>query len=351
MKVQSIDESISRHLNNFDFLRFSAAIFVMFGHSYRLLNLTSEEPLTRLAGGGLYFGGVGVYIFFIISGFLVLSSWKRNSHFINLFKNRVLRIIPALIVVVFGTVFILGPLVTTLSLKEYFLNADTWRYLLSISIYQIYYSLPGVFENNLFKYAVNGSLWTLPVEFSLYIFLVILGLIGAYKKRITIVFLFLLLFILVTFQQSLLTKIFIPYLGDGLQIAQLSLFFFAGMIFFLYRERIIFDWRILLILILIWTASFQSIYLMTISFFCLPYFIMYFAFFNNKILNSFGKYGDFSYGIYIIAFPIQQTIIYIFNNDIHPITLFVLALSVTLPLSVLSWYNIERPALNLKKKC
>ena len=61
-----------------------------------------------------------------------------------------------------------------------------------------------------------------------------------------------------------------------------------------------------------------------------------FVFSTNKILNSFGKYGDFSYGIYIIAVSIQQTIIYIFNNNIHPLTLFVLALSITLPLSVLS---------------
>jgi peptidoglycan/LPS O-acetylase OafA/YrhL len=347
--ILNINDAVNRHSNNFDLLRFTAAVFVLLGHSYHLLNLPLEEPLTKISGH-LFFGELGVDIFFVISGYLVLSSWDRNSNLGKFLKNRVLRIFPALIVVVFLTAFVLGPLVTTLSMKEYFFNPATWRYLESMTIYHIYFTLPGVFEQNIFKDVVNGSLWTLPIEFSLYMILLILGIIGAYKKRVAIVFSSVVLFILYIYHQPTLSEITIPFVGDGVRITRLALFFIAGMIYFLYRERIVFDWRLLLIFFIVWVASFNSGYLQIFSFICIPYFVMFFAFIPHNVLNSFGKFGDFSYGIYIIAFPVQQTIIWLFHNSIQPLPLFALSLGTTLPLAVLSWYVIEKPFLKLKTR-
>lgn len=73
--------------NNFDFLRFVAAFFVVFGHSFALLNLMKIEPLIVLSNGGLYSGTLGVYIFFVISGYLILSSWDRNPVPIKFLKT------------------------------------------------------------------------------------------------------------------------------------------------------------------------------------------------------------------------------------------------------------------------
>ena len=342
MEIQNNLKDDFRYKNNFDLLRFLAAVLVIFGHSFHLLHRYTEEPLT-MATGSLYFGNIGVYIFFVVSGYLVLSSWERNPNFKNFFKNRILRIVPALVIVVVATVFLLGSIVTTLDLKHYLLNTETWKYLETITIFRIQYSLPGVFEQNIFSSTVNGSLWTLPVEFSLYILLFIMGILGFYKKRITILLLLLFsLFFYIVYQKSL-----IPSHND---IVVLGIFFIAGMVYFLYKDKIFYDVKILLILLFIWILSFNSTYLIPTSLVFISYFVMYFAFISNKRLNSFGKFGDFSYGMYILAFPIQQTIILFSGNTIRPLELFFSTLLVVLPLAILSWYLIESPALQLKKK-
>jgi len=169
-----------------------------------------------------------------------------------------------------------------------------------------------------------------------------MGILGFYKKRITILLLLLFsLFFYIVYQKSL-----IPSHND---IVVLGIFFIAGMVYFLYKDKIFYDVKILLILLFIWILSFNSTYLIPTSLVFISYFVMYFAFISNKRLNSFGKFGDFSYGMYILAFPIQQTIILFSGNTIRPLELFFSTLLVVLPLAILSWYLIESPALQLKK--
>ncbi len=67
-------------------------------------------------------------------------------------------------------------------------------------------------------------------------------------------------------------------------------------------------------------------------------------------LSGFSKYGDFSYGIYVYAFPIQQTIVYLLYPNINEIQLMLYAFVITLIVAVISWKLIEKPALSLKSK-
>lgn len=150
----------------------------------------------ELTGGIFSLANIGVGIFFVISGYLITKSWERGPQAFNYLKKRALRIFPGLIVVVFLTVFLLGPFVTTLSLNNYFSNPQTWSYLLTILIFPLYYggsyfALPGVFENNPFPNVVNGSLWFLPHMLLLYIVVLALGLAGLIKKRNAIIPLYL----------------------------------------------------------------------------------------------------------------------------------------------------------------
>jgi peptidoglycan/LPS O-acetylase OafA/YrhL len=82
----------------------------------------------------------------------------------------------------------------------------------------------------------------------------------------------------------------------------------------------------------------------------LPYFIFFFAFSKNIKLTKFGKFGDFSYGMYLYAFPIQQTIVSIIPDTTNiwiNIFLFFLFL---IPIAFLSWRYIEEPALEVRFK-
>lgn len=93
--------------NNFDFLRFFAAALVLFAHSYPLVGRREDEPLTVLTGYEKG-GSIAVGIFFVMSGYLIASSWLASSTPRSFLLKRALRIFPALIVAVLLTVFVLG---------------------------------------------------------------------------------------------------------------------------------------------------------------------------------------------------------------------------------------------------
>ena len=85
--------------NNFDFLRFFAAALVLFAHSYPLVGRREDEPLTLLTGYEKG-GSIAVGIFFVMSGYLIASSWLASSSPKSFLIKRALRIFPALIVAV-----------------------------------------------------------------------------------------------------------------------------------------------------------------------------------------------------------------------------------------------------------
>jgi len=109
--------------NNFDALRVMAALMVIHGHGWALVDGV---------GSGLWgvpFARVGLDVFFSISGYLVMTSWERTPRLAPFLEKRVLRIFPGLIACVLVTVLVLGPLATRLGVAEYFRNAQTFRYL------------------------------------------------------------------------------------------------------------------------------------------------------------------------------------------------------------------------------
>lgn len=157
--------------NNFGFIRLLSAIMVITGHMYVL----TGQSAPGIMWGGIH--GFGVASFFVIGGYLNTKSWTSRPIFKRYFAKRVCRIFPALIVWISFTVFVIGPLTTSLSMKEYICNSLTWKYMLNCFLY-INHHLPGVFENNIASEAVNGSLWCLPVEFLMYLVLPIYVNIG-----------------------------------------------------------------------------------------------------------------------------------------------------------------------------
>lgn len=163
--------------NNFDFIRIVAASMVLISHHFALT--AQQEPSFF---GIFSLGGLAVAIFFVISGYLVMTSWKRDPNLLRFALRRFLRIWPALICVVVFTAYVLGPIVTELPVKEYLRHGATSDYLRTLYM-QIYYVLPGVFEHNPYARGVNGSLWTIPYEVRCYIVLGIAGIIGLLKYR------------------------------------------------------------------------------------------------------------------------------------------------------------------------
>lgn len=162
-------ESISRgRNNNLNLIRFIAALMVILGHSYVATTAGKEhEFMCIITQNQLDFGGLAVSIFFVYGGFLICKSMHRLENAKYYFKARIIRIFPPLIFVTFVMAFIVGPIVTELSIDSYFTSVGTYKYLLN-SFMILVHDLPGVFLENM-QTAVNGPLWTLPVEFLCYI--------------------------------------------------------------------------------------------------------------------------------------------------------------------------------------
>ena len=163
--------------NNFDAVRIIAALAVLVSHHYAL---TAQAEPSFL---GLHtWGGMAVIVFFVISGYLVTSSWYNDPSFLRFSQRRILRIWPALAVVVVLTAYGLGALVTSLPLMEYWTHRATLDYFLTLKM-NVHFMLPGVFTNNPYAHGVNGSLWTIPLEVRCYVVMAIAGLLGLMKFR------------------------------------------------------------------------------------------------------------------------------------------------------------------------
>jgi len=96
--------------NNFDALRFLAALGVVLSHAYPVTQGSNDrEFLMVLSGGQTSLGEVCVMVFFVISGFLITQSFVRSDSAIGYMTNRVLRIVPGLAVMALLVSFGLGP--------------------------------------------------------------------------------------------------------------------------------------------------------------------------------------------------------------------------------------------------
>jgi peptidoglycan/LPS O-acetylase OafA/YrhL len=328
--------------NNLNLVRLFAAFLVLYGHSFGFLGLTHPLFLSWMTLGPL-----GVYIFFTISGYLITESWDRDPHLGRFFARRALRIFPGLAVCIVLTAFVLGPMLTSLPLADYFKSGYTWAYLYNIALYITYY-LPGVFEANRVPISVNGSLWSLPVEFVMYIVVAIIGFMRGNR------WFYLILAIssaLITFFWVLKTEQTpIVYAMNVRYLFVCGTYFWVGAVFYKFAIKQHLTLSITMVAVIILFCLEAWIPIMSVCIWVLlPIVTLAFGFAYSPLLNKIVATGDYSYGIYIYAFPIQQTISYFYPT--MSIGLYLLVCSVlALICAILSWHLVEQRALSLKPR-
>jgi peptidoglycan/LPS O-acetylase OafA/YrhL len=337
------DLSVGR-LNNFDFIRFILASLVMFSHVY-LLSFGQRDFIYKLTNNELDIGDICVGCFFIISGFFITQSFEKYNNIRKYYKARFCRIYPGLITVVIFTTFIMGPIISIEPIKKYLLSLETYKYMISrlVPIYGTH-TLPGVFINNV-STAINGSLWSISPEIWCYIGISILGILNILKIRLLILFTWNILIVVIIIINylnlpDLSTIYYIIY-----KFIMVVAFFLSGSLFYLYRDIIDLNIRnnflsLLILLVLIYFEFYiLSILLIT------PYLLFCFAYSKKIRIYNFAKYGDFSYGIYIYGFFIQQTIVNYklkFNIRLNFFIEFLIPYIITILFAILSWNLIEK---------
>lgn len=347
------DVLLTRNKNNFNLLRLLAAVGVIITHSYALLGFAEKDWLTQITNGLLSFSRLGVYIFFIISGFLVANSLWNSSSVKSFFWKRFLRIFPALAVVLFLTTFVVGPLLTTSTLKEYFGRPGTYHYLIGgLSLYDTQYELSGVFKSNP-RAGLNGSLWTLPYEWTCYVLLVCLML--PFKKRRLLGSAFMIIFLmglrfLVGRYQIFQVIDFLKL--DSRQLLLFGAFFFTGVLGLELRKYLKF--RPVVSLLLVFALCCLSYINKNLSFYFVLLIVPYVtlslaaAHLPQKIITFFSNI-DYSYGLYIYAYLVGQILVNYFHKYLSVSYLAILTILCTLPLAALSWYLVEKQSLKFKK--
>ncbi|MDP3008668.1 MAG: acyltransferase [Methylococcales bacterium] len=328
--------------NNLNAIRLIAAFLVLYGHSFVFLGLPHPLFLSWITLGPL-----GVYVFFTISGYLIAESWDRDPHLGRFFARRALRIFPGLAVCIVLSAFILGPLLTTLPLKDYFDSIHTWNYLHNIALYITYY-LPGVFEANRVPNATNGSLWSLPVEFFMYIIVAMIGLVRGNRW----VYLGLVVsFALITFFWAQRTEqMLVVYATDVRQVFLCGIYFCVGAVFYKFDIKRYFSLSVVMLAVIALLCLERWIPVLAVAaWILLPVVTLAFGFAYSPLLNRLIRTGDYSYGIYIYAFPIQQTIVYLYPDISLRLYLSVCSV-LTLICAILSWHLIEQRALSLKPR-
>lgn len=330
--------------NNFDFLRFLFACLVVISHSYPLSGSNeSAQWIYHTKKVQITYASLGLNGFFVISGYFIFQSMMRSKSLKTFYFKRFLRLFPGLFVVLLVSL-LLSPFVyeSTLPLLA---NKEFYTYLpFNISLYGFQSGIKGIFDNNAY-HSINGSLWTIRYEFSLYIAVSILFYFRNKPKVVfsLLLFAFLMFYILYVF--------FIEKVGSakifgmlGSNILYLGLFFILGSLMASVQlekmpiKKSFFAFLIVLIVLSIYFNIYHltehflySILVLLVGFKALPFF------------STFGKVGDMSYGIYIYSFPIQQILMYFFNFNIFQLMTSSLLLSMVF--GYFSWHLVEKRAL------
>ncbi|MBB3951167.1 acyltransferase family protein [Aureimonas jatrophae] len=325
----------------FDYMRLGLAAAVILQHTINV----SYGQSAAVAFFSTPARGIAALIlpmFFALSGFLVAGSLVRSATLISFGGLRILRIVPALAVEVTLSALLLGPYFTALPLSEYFSSPIFYAYFLNI-IGEIHFVLPGVFLDNPVPSTVNGQLWTIPYELKCYVILAALALFGACTRR------GLLLIALFVGQVAMLLWAMIadpawtPIVPGMILVAS----FLAGILLFQFRARVAWS-PALFAVALIATVALLLIpkgdYLVALP---LAYVTAFLGLCHPprlKLLLS----GDYSYGLFLYGFPIQQAVAALLGDHQNWLLNFLLTMPFAIAIAVFSWWCVEKPSLKAK---
>jgi len=357
MTRRSLASWLAGRDNNFNLLRVIAASLVIYSHSFPFTRGFDARGLGRYAGDFLYdFSGIesgkfAVQVFFIMSGFLVAQSWQASHDWRRFAAARFLRIFPGLWVCVLLLALVLGPLFTTLPLGDYFTHPQVWKFIgvdATLARIRIEYCLPGVFETNLYKCALNVPHWTLPWEVLMYVALGAFGATGLLARRWAM--LILTVGVLALFRIA----VDVRHLDDWRLLYPISFgsFFFFGTLLWLFRDRVLLTrWTLCasFVALLIVMGTMQHQWLSRALYIpLLAYTVLGLALVPGGFIRRYNALGDYSYGIYIYGFAVQQTLLALFPR-LGTAQLTVASLAAVLLVAVPSWHLLEKRVLSLKK--
>jgi len=330
--------------NNFDLLRLVFASSVFLWHLHALTQAPALELFSHV-----FSANIAVKGFFVISGYLVMMSYEHSTSLRDYAEKRVRRIYPA-----YATVVLVcaagGMFLTKIPIMEY-VGVSLWRYLAANLLFLNFLAptLPGVFKGQPYTEA-NGALWTLKIEVMYYAFVPIVAWLFAFFGRWrAIIALYALAALYFILMEELHAR---SGAGIWLQLqrqlpGQLG-YFLVGVALYFLRDRLQGRWGVLVVaalaMFVLITAMADPIITVLLEPPVLGILVIYAAT-ALPYLGNFARYGDLSYGVYIIHFPVIQALVSSGLFARNPWAALLASLLLVAALAALSWHVVERPFL------
>jgi peptidoglycan/LPS O-acetylase OafA/YrhL len=317
--------------NNFDLARLVLAAIVVFFHCGALSHSPALETLAALDSEAAVEG------FFAISGCLIFASWERSPSLRDYVSKRARRIFPGYYATT-GLCLAIAALV--------FHRFAVGRFLLANVTFAnfLHPGIDGVFEHNPENAAMDGSLWTIRIELMFYCVVPIVVWICrrvGYER-----FLIPTAILSVIYRYVMEGKLGLHTRHASLAVAlpgQWSLFAGGALIYrHLPAFRRVGKWLIAPALLAYLAAYAWHIYLLRPL--SIPVLVLGFCFLVPEIKGP-TRWGDFSYGTYLLHWPIIQTLVAFGLFDRWPWPTTLLAVCLVAFVAVLSWFFVERPWL------
>ncbi|MCF1812574.1 acyltransferase family protein [Mycobacterium intracellulare] len=343
MRVATLAQVFDARINALNLWRLVLASGVILGHSWPLTGRSRYPPVDQLLNQ------VWVDGFFVISGFLITSSWVRNPRLREYFAARALRIFPGLWVCLLVIAFVIAPVSVMIqggSSAALLTSRAPIEYVLNNAVLNIYYEgIDGTPRNVPFPHVWDGVLWTLIFELFCYIAIAVAGVAGLLKRRwpAPVVFAFFLTVATTVSYPTAAIPTFVQMIG------RFALVFAAGALLHELRERIPARWSLVVV----------SVVIVVVAGLLLPNYRIFaaiplaYAVIVSGLLIHHERLRlrtDLSYGVYIYAWPVQQLLVICGLGFLPPLRFAVVASIATLPLAALSWFLVEKRALSLKSR-
>jgi peptidoglycan/LPS O-acetylase OafA/YrhL len=337
-RLPSLAQVFDPRRNGLNFIRLMLATAVIVWHSGAVTGHTVTWGPVRKVGDSIWVDG-----FFAISGFLITRSWLSRPHLGQFMRARALRILPAFWCCLFITAFVIAPLAVRAQ-GQSIATSDSWHYVVSNFFLKIHsYDIAGTPTDVPYPAVWNGSLWTLWWEALCYVGVAVvgvLGLLGRYRRQVVCVAW------VGCWLVGLAVELGVLHRYDLRVGARFGLMFASGALLLVFADRVPVSRRLVALAALaIVPAAFLPEYRMAAA----P-FVAYVAVVGGALLKGsrWNFKQDISYGTYVYAFPLQQTLACVGLATL-PVPVFaLLSVAVTLPVAAASWFVVERPALRLK---
>lgn len=332
---------LKRENNNIDLLRLLAALLVAWSHVPRLFGVSLIGPPMPVNVG---VGGLGVAIFFFLSGMLVTNSLVTKKNVVAFAWSRFMRIYPAFLVLLLLSVFVIGPIFTTWSVGDYFNAKETWHFLGHSMRLRMQYFLPGLWEGRIDN-SVNTSVWTIPLEVGCYL-CVLFAFVSCRHLKLKPW-----MFIVVAFACSVLPhEWYLRLVGKGYSIVDhVNLFCFAtGAAMALYKDQVRITKTLIVALLVICVMAWRCQNIIGYLFPLTVSMTLLYATSVAPLLKLKLKH-DISYGLYLWHWPVYQ-VMFTFLGGINPYLFFAICLVVIVAVAYLSARLVEEPCLKLGRR-